>query len=262
MGDKVDAILPAGGRIKGRFAKEAGAEIKALIAFEGRTVLERTLETLAATEAVRHTVLVGPQEAIEHPAACKADAALPEAGSGPGNIFRGLEWLGHASSSGHADRVLIMTTDLPFLTVQAVTRLLNASPPEAEVSLPVIERPEFEARFPGSPRRYVPLRDGHWIIGCAALLDPQAATRSRAHIEHAFSARKNQLALAWGLGAGFLARFALRRLTVADIEARCEQILACVGRAVRHVPPELGFDIDRLCHYRYVAAQMQPAPNG
>jgi len=100
---KVDAILPAGGRITGVFAQETGTSVKALISPGGPTVLERTLDALRATGHVGRIVVVGPDEVASHPAACAADVVLPESISGPANIFGGLEWLAHVSD-GHYDR--------------------------------------------------------------------------------------------------------------------------------------------------------------
>jgi len=76
----VDAMLPAAGRISGEFAAEAGAEVKALIEIGGRTVLQRTLETLRATDRIGKIVVIGPEEVTSHPAAQGADALLSEGG--------------------------------------------------------------------------------------------------------------------------------------------------------------------------------------
>ncbi|MFQ6133610.1 MAG: acylneuraminate cytidylyltransferase, partial [Armatimonadota bacterium] len=158
-----------------------------------------------------------------------------------------------------AERVLVLTTDLPFLTAEGVVALLDACPGEAGLILPIIQREEFEARFPGAWRRYVHLRDGDWIIGCACVMSPAAAAKAREHFERAFAHRKNVFALAWALGPSFLARLVLRRLTVDDIERRGGQMLACECRAVRGLPAELGFDIDRPVDYRYAMAHAEPA---
>jgi molybdopterin-guanine dinucleotide biosynthesis protein A len=249
---KVDAILPAGGRIHGRFAAKAGARIKALIPLGGRTVLERTLATLRATGCVERIVVIGPEEIAKHPSAGAADVVLPEGGnSGPANILRGLEWLHEANGGRHAERVLVITTDLPMLTPQAITGFLDACPPELDICLPLIRREEFEARFPGLRMPYVHLRDGHLIIGCAFLVNPLAVARNRATIERVFAARKNPIAMASILGLSFIVRFLIGRLTVSQIEQRCLEILGCTGKGIYKCSPELALDIDRPVDYRY-----------
>jgi len=67
---------------------------------------------------------------------------------------------------------MIVTTDLPFLTPQAITDFLDICQPDLEICVPLIRREEFEERFPGLKIEYVRLRDGQWTMGCAFLLSP------------------------------------------------------------------------------------------
>jgi len=247
----VDAVLPAGGRISGPFAAEAGAEVKALIPLGRGTVLEGTIRALRESAGVGRVVVIGPAELSGHPAVRGAEAVLPEGESGPENIFRGLHWLYQANGGRHAERVLVMTTDLPFLTAETLTRYLEACPANADLCVPLVRRQEFEQRFRGAEVRYVKLRDGEWTMGCAFLVRPEALVASRHHVERAYAARKSQWAMARLLGMGFTLRFLVRRLGVSDIERRCQGMLGCVGAAIRGSPPELAFDIDRPEDYRY-----------
>jgi len=247
----VDVILPAGGRITGEFAAEAGAEVKALIPLGGQTVLERMLATLGEAGCVERTVVIGPEEIAAHPAARAADTVLPEADSGPANLFRGLEWLHHSNGGRHAGRVLIAATDLPFLTPGGIAAFLDSCPPDADIVLPLVRRQAVEARFPGLGGEYVRLRDGEWTMGCAFLVNPAALVRSRPHVERVFEARKSQFAMARLLGPLFLARLLIRQLTVAHVEQRCMAILGCTGVGLRDCAPELSFDIDRVEEFRY-----------
>lgn len=247
----VDAILPAGGRISGPFAREANAAIKALIQLGGWTVLERTLASLGATGRVRRTVLIGPEEVLSHPAARSADVALAEGNSGPANIFRGLEWLYVANERRYSERVLILTTDLPFLTPDAIRGFLDACPAGIDLCMPILNREEFEARFSYRSARYVPLRDGEWMIGCAFLVDPAALVRNRSAVERVFAARRSRVGMARILGPAFVLRFLARRLTVGHIEQRCQEMLGCTGRGIRGCAPELALDIDYPEDYRY-----------
>ena len=253
----VDAILPAAGRIAGDFAAEAGTGVKALISLGGQTVLARTIAALRATGRVGRIVVIGPEEVTAHPAARAADAALPEGGtSGPANILRGLAWLRDASGQ-HADRVLIVTTDLPFITPAAITRFLDACPADLDIRIPLLRRQEFEVRFPDFPLEYVRLRDGEWAMGCAFLVNPEAIIAHRARIEQIFALRKSQLGMMRLLGPLFIVRFLLKRLTIKDIEQRCLDILGCTGGAIHGCPPELAFDIDLPKEYRYAAKHIK-----
>lgn len=246
---RVDAVLPAGGRIAGDLASEAGTDVKALLRFNGETMLKQTLRTLRTTGRVRTIAVVGPQEISPH--ADLADVVLPETDSGAGNILRGLEWLRGASCGTEAERVVIVTTDLPFLTADAITGFLDACPPELDLCVPVLNRQEFEGRFARSSSRYVRLSDGEWIIGCAFLINPAAITRNQAMVERVFAARRSQLGMARLLGALFVLRFLTRRLTVRQVERKCLELLGCTGGAVHGCEPELAFDIDYAGDYAY-----------
>ena len=250
----IDVLLPAGGRIAGEFAEEAGVDVKALISIGGRTVLERTLDALRGTGLVRRAIVIGPDEIAKHTCARAADAVLPEGGnSGPANILKGIEWL-HDTDGGSADRVLILTTDLPFLTSDAILRFLNSCPADSDLCAPLVSEAAFTSRFPGSENEYVRLADGSWTMGCGFLVNPQAIRANHDHMERVFAARKSQIGMARLLGLGFIVRFVTRRLTVAHIEQRCATMLGCSSRAVPGSPPELAFDMDHIGEYRYATA--------
>ncbi len=258
-GKRIDVVLPAGGRISGAFAQEAGVEVKALIDVGRQTILRRTIAVFRNSERVERIVVVGPEEALAEARACGVEGTVLEGATGPENILRGLEWL--RESRGHpASRAVISATDLPFLTAEAISAYLDACPAQAEIAVPVLMKQAFEARFPGSQNIYVPLRDGPVTIGCVFLIQPEILLRNRVHIERVFLARKSQMQMARLVGWRIVAGLATRRLTIPMIEARCGQILGCVGAGVRDCPPELGFDIDLPEEYAYVRDWYAHAP--
>ena len=252
----IDVILPAGGRIVGEFAAEAGTEVKALVTIGEQTILERTLEAMRATGRVGRIVVIGPDELSDHPSVQSADIVLPEGDTGPENIFRGLEWLREKNAqdplpAATSPRVLIVTTDLPFITPSAICAFLDACPTETHVCVPIVNREAFESCFPGAPNTYVRLRDGEWTLGCAFLLAPAAILKNRESIERIFAARKSQVGMARLLGLLFIARLFTKQLTVRHIKQRCEQILGCTGEVVLHGAPELAYDVDLIEEYHY-----------
>jgi hypothetical protein len=236
--------------MEGKLTGEVHTNVKALFPFDGKTVIEGTLETLRATGRIRRMVVVGPQE-VAVQTRHLADAALPETDSGAGNVLRGMEWLGAAADGRPPARVLVITTDLPFLNREALTGFLDACPPAADLCVPVIERREFEARFGQTHTRYVRLRDGQWMIGCAFLLNPRAILRNRPLVERVFAARRSQLGMARLLGARFVLRLLIGRLSLPEVEAKCLSLLGCRGAGIRGCAAELGFDLDYPEDYRY-----------
>ena len=150
-----------------------------------------------------------------------------------------------------ARRVLVVTTDLPFLTSAALNTFLNACPSGADVALPAMTQVEFEARFPGTHNEYVRLRDGQFTMGCAFVVNARTLLQNEAHLRALFAARKSQWQMARLIGVQTALRFTTGRLSIADLEARASQIARCRGKAILHMPPELAYDIDELEEFLY-----------
>ena len=252
MFGEIDVVLPAGGRITGEFAQQAGTEIKALISFQGQTILRRTIETLRAMPNIGRIVVIGPEEALVEAHRCGADATLSEGATGPENYLRGLQWLQKSAKTTTANsRALIVTTDLPFLTTEALQRFLDACPQDADIAVPILTQKGYEARFPASPIEYVLLRDGAVTSGCVFLVNPQTLLRNQVHLERIFAARKSQWRMAMLVGGKVALKWVTKRLAVQDVVARASSILRCQGVPIFDAPAELAFDIDLLEEYHY-----------
>lgn len=246
---KFDAILPAGGTIGPEFAEKVGARVKALIPIGGQTVLGRTLDALEATGLVARTVVIGPDEVLESPDGLRATHRLPPGETGPDNIFRGLDLL--LAENPATEKVLVVTTDLPFLTGEVLRDFIERCPADRDICVPLIREQEFHRRFPGTDATFVTLRDDAWTTGCAYLMDVKAMRRAKPHIDRVFENRKSKMGMARLLGPGFVLKWLTKRLTLSDVEAKITSILGCTGAAVTGAAPELTFDIDYPEDYDY-----------
>lgn len=249
-----DAILPAGGRIDPEFAKAVGLDNKALITFEGKTILERLIHALRASGRIGRIVLIGPPEVLDRPEAQGADFRLEPAETGPDNIYRGLAAL--TASDDPPDKVLIVNTDLPFLTPAIVEQFLDNCPPTGDICVPLVARTEWDERFPNMSATFVQLKDGKWTTGCMYLMDVAAMQRIKPAIDRVFKNRKSKFGMARMLGPRFVAKFLLKTLTVADVEAKIVSMLGCTGKAIMNCPPEMAYDIDFQDDYDYARQQM------
>jgi GTP:adenosylcobinamide-phosphate guanylyltransferase len=249
-----DAILPAGGTLDAEFAAKVGTSSKALIEVGGQTVLRRTIEAVRAGSP-RRVVVAGTEEVVAHPDSDLADLKVPSGHSGPDSILKGLNDL--LALPNPPDRVLIVTTDLPFITGDAVRSFLEKCPESAAVCVPLLTAPEFLAMFPGSRSLYMPLKDGDWTAGCAYLMDVAAYRKALPDLEHLFQVRKSKIGMVKMLGLRFLIKFLTKTLTVEDVEAKILQMLQCQGKAVLHSAPELAYDIDNYEEYVYARERME-----
>lgn len=247
--EKFDAIIPAGGKLDDAFAKVVGTPSKALIKFDDSTILEKTIQALRDSGRIDRIVVVGSREVLNSRAVEKADEALPEGGSGPENIFRGVDAL--RQSGRVSPHVVVSTCDLPFMTGQSVVNFLDKCPEGKHFCVPLISEEDFLEAFPGASATFVKLRDGTWTTGCLYRIDTEAMSKALHHINSVFLNRKSKLGMARLLGGKFVWQLLTKQLTVESVEKKVEEILGCSGAAVAMAPPELAYDIDFLDDYQY-----------
>lgn len=242
-----DVIIPAGGTIPKEFAKVVNTEKKALISMESNTLLGNTIECLRAMPGTRRIVVIG-NEMIRR-GANGADMVLGEAETGPKNIFAGCRWLSQQNEP--AEKVLIITCDLPFLTVDALSKFLALCPAEKDFCVPLVSYEDFVDTFPSAEATFVKMKDGKWTTGCAFLTTPKAIFAAQPQIEKVFENRKSKVGLAKMLGPKFVIGYVTKSLTVKSVEEKVEQILSCKAAAVSGSPAELAYDIDYVEDYHY-----------
>lgn len=247
-----DAILPAGGKIGPEFAQRVKTEYKALIPLKGETVLGRTLRVLGETGLIRNTVLIGPPEVIEGEDGRQATYRLEPGETGPDNIYRGLDQI--LAEPDPPQKVLIVTTDLPFLSAEAISHFLERCPADRDICVPLIRERDFNGRFPGTTATFVKLKDDCWTTGNVFLMDVQALRKAKPHIDRVFANRKSKTGMARLLGPVFVFKWLTKRLTLVDVEAKILTMLGCSGAAVTDSDPTLHFDIDFEDDYDYCLA--------
>lgn len=243
-----DVILPAGGVLDDHFAKVALTPVKALIRTGDNLLILRALEALRLSGRSARIVVVGGDE-VKGAIGDKVDAVVPSGPSLPDNILNGLKAL--LAMPNPPERLLIVTTDLPFIDEKVLAKWLDTCPPGADFCGALVDRTAYEDRFPGSSSTWVKLADGHFTLGGVFLVRTTALRRAMPQIERVVAQRKSVRGMAGLLGTGFLFKVMTRRITVAECEAKVEEILGSKVSAVPASPPELAFDIDDIDDYEY-----------
>ncbi len=256
--DGMPAIVIAGGRLEGEFAERAGTAIKALAPMHGGApLISAILASLRSSPRIGAIVVIGPHDDLSGAVTLPAAAVILEEGqTGPENVQRGLRFLSEKVAPS-AERVLVCTSDMPFITAAALESLVEAAPTDADIVYPVVERSAYERAFPGSPNAFARLAGSEYTGGGVLIVRPRAIAANAALIETVFRARKSQVAMARLLGLPFLLRFLMKRLTVAEAEQRATQITGCVCRALVGAPVEVSADVDSLADYDYVLSRFQ-----
>jgi len=242
---RYNAFITAGGLITGEFARIAGTTIKALIKIDGRSILERTIEALKSCESIGTVTLIAPAEVQSLPDACHADTFIEAHASGVENILRGLE---HHRND---ERVVLCTSDLPFIHAHAIGEFLVRCPGDAQLCYPIFERGEIgPAMRPGVPS-YIKLKDGHFTGGSLFLLHVGMSLARIHEIGKSFNARKSAVAMAMRLGPVMVIKFLLGLCTSEDLLERAGQIMGGRCAGIRGCDPVITIDIDDEAAYHF-----------
>ncbi len=237
------AVITTGGRIDGAYAAEAGTPIKALAEIRGATMLQRTIDVLRECNITRIAVIAEPlvREAVNG----RVDAIIDGAPTGAQNVLRALRaWPEDGES------LVYLTSDMPYLSAPALTDFIVRSPADA-VSMPLSSYEAFTTRFPDAPPCGITLAGERVVNGGIFHIPPGAVERVSTVASAFFDARKAPWKMASLAGPALLARFAIGRLTVEDVERRARVVLGTPAVAIREAAPELGYDADSVDEYRY-----------
>lgn len=240
-----DAVITAGGRIDGAFATLAGTEVKALAPIGRSTLLSRTIEAVRGSGA-RRIAVVGGRD-VRDACAGTVDKVITEASSGEENVSLALGAWPDAP-------LLYVASDMPFVAPAALTDFLRRAPANA-IAMALADAAAYEAAFPGSAAHATTLAGERVANGSAFYIPAGAASRVARMARSLFAARKSALRMGLLLGPWVALRFGMRRLSVADLEARGRRILRTAVCAVRDCSPALCFDVDSIDDYRYALAR-------
>lgn len=242
---RVNVVVLAGGKNSAEMAAATGVENRALTPLGARTMLDYVTSALHRAASVGEVSVVG---------------AVP---AGPGyHVVRGGETLldnlmagvGAAAEGGKGDRILVSTSDIPFLTPQAVDDFVgHAVQSGADLCCSYVPADLCYARFPDMKRTAVNLREGPLTLGNLMLVNPEFLMANQGTISRAYAARKSPVKVARMLGAGLLVRLLLAQfvapslLTVGALEQAVSRLLGGGARAagIRSEYPEIGTDVDK-----------------
>ena len=249
-GKLVNAVITAGGRVGGDFARSLGTDVKALAPLGGSTMLDRAIEA-ARGAGVAEIAVIGGAEVRAH-CADRVDAVIDAAQDGGENVLRAL-------AAGNGAPLLYLTSDIPFVTAEALRRFRERSAPFA-IAMPLATHDAYVRRFPDAPPHLIELGGERLANGNVFFIASEAIEPLRSWATRFFAARKSKLAMARLLGPGLLLRYVLGTLTIGAIETKAEKTLGLPVAAIRDCDPEICFDVDTLDEYRY-ACERLAVPN-
>lgn len=249
-------IIVAGGRAGPEDPLYAltGVANKAFLPIAGKPMIQYVVDALAGSPEVEGFVIVGlmPEE---NPDLGVPVVYTPARDSLFDNVVAGFEKLWQVNPD--ARLAILSTADIPLLTTDVVNWFIQTcAETDHDIYYTIVERSVMARRFPQAGRTFVPLRDGAYCGGDILMARTDLVHSNQALIDQLMDARKSFWKQVRLVGLGFLIRFALRWLTVADAERHVSKVLNVRGRAVITPFAEMGMDVDKPHQLEIVRAEL------
>ncbi len=246
------AVALAGGELETDF-RQAGYDVpnKAYLPVDGELMLVRVLRALRGSSAVGEIRLVTQTSAAQRePEVMRLCDVVIE--QGPDLIASVL--VGFAGL--HPDeRVMIVATDMPLLTSQAVDRFaaLGAQTP-CDVGYGFVERKLHDRTYPQVRHTWVRLREGTFCGAGMSLIRAGKTGQLERVLRDFTAARKSPVKLASLFSPALVLKVLAGQLGVAELERRASELTGVVCRGIMCPDAELAVNVDRVEDLRAVEA--------
>ncbi|TEB08447.1 2-phospho-L-lactate guanylyltransferase [Pelotomaculum schinkii] len=237
----VDAVVLAGSSNEGPLRECSEVRYEALIPIGEKIMVQYVVEALLRCRQIRRVVVVGPVAELSPFFNGERVSVIESRGGIMENIEAGLK------SVLGAGRVLLVTSDIPMLTTQAVNDFLElCGDMSGDLYYPIISKQVVESKFPTTRRTYVNLKEGVFTGGNLFLINPAIFKQCVENGQKIISLRKSPVGLCRLIGLGFVLKFLMRSLTIAEAEQKASQLLGMIkGIVVMSKYPEVGVDVDK-----------------
>lgn len=241
----MDAVVTAGGIPKPDelLYPYTQGKPKALLDICGKPMVQWVLDALSDSERVENVVLIGLTE--ESGVTCgKPMTFIPNRITMIENILGGIHKILEINPA--ATRVVVVSSDIPAITSEMVDWEVETTlQTDVDICYNVAKRETIEARYPGSRRTYIKLKD---IEVCGAdmnVVRTSVVSRNLDIWKKLIEARKNPIKQAALLGLDTLLLVLLRIITLEGAVRRVTAHLHMTGRAIISPYAEVAMDVDK-----------------
>lgn len=228
------------------FADAIGTRVKALAALGAGRLIDPAIAAARAIGVAAIAIVGGPE--VRAHCEGRVERIIDASPDGTENIRRALR-------AFPGDDLLYLTSDLPFVDADGLADFVERAR-GALAAMPLAGAEAYDARFPHAPGRIMTLGGERLASGAVFFLAGQGIGAIERLAGSFFHARKSPLRMASLCGTGLLLRYAVKRLRIADIEARAARVLGGPVRAVRDASPGLCYDVDALEDWEYARARL------
>lgn len=228
---------------------------KAFLPIGGKPALQWVLDAISAVDQIEGIIITGrtPDEGW---ASIKLIHYLPDQGSLTGNARAGLRLSSELAPEWK--HTLLASGDIPLITPEMVAWAVDRSQAlEADIVYHVITQEAMEARFPGSNRTFVPLKDTRVCGGDLNVLANRIVDSHAELWDRLAEARKSPLKQAAIFGPGVLVGLLMRRFDLKSLASTFSKRLGLDARAEICPYPEMGMDIDKPYQYDLAIKELE-----
>jgi len=227
---------------------------KALLDMRGRTMLERVVDALQASQYVEDIVVVGLgsnmgmsfQRPVYH---------LSDQGGMVSNVLAGIQWI--QENRPGAETLLACSADIPLITSAIINDFVERCRPwDKGVYYNFVSREVMEARFPGSRRTFVKLKGLEVAGGDVIIGQTRIAESNRPLWEGLTNARKHAWRIARVVGLRMLVKFLFRQVSLRDIEETIGRLVGQPAVAILNPHAEIAMDVDKPYQVELARAEL------
>ncbi|KAA3644603.1 MAG: hypothetical protein DWQ07_14395 [Chloroflexi bacterium] len=228
---------------------------KALIEIAGKTMIQWVLDALSGSKHIENVVIVGLDESSG--VTCEKPLAFtPNHGGMLDNIQAGTRKALEVQPD--AKYVLMVSSDIPSITPEIVDWTIErALETEEDIYYNVVTRDVMEARFPGSNRTYLRLRESEVCGGDMNVVATDTVTSNDEFWTKMMYARKSIIRQAALIGFDTLFLMLIRRLTLPDAVKRVSKKIGLKARAVESPYAEIAMDVDKTYQLEMLAKDLE-----
>ncbi len=216
---------------------------KALLKVAGRPMAQWVVDALNEVSEIERIGIVGLAQE-DGLSGKKPMTYIPDQGDMLLNALAGLSWIRQVDDE--AEYALFCSADIPAVTPEAIHWRLEAARSRAPYDLDyaVVKKQDMERQFPEANRSFVAFQDAEICGADMNLLKVDMVVRQD-FWRRIVNARKSAWRQAALLGFDMLLLMLLRRLTLAEAEAKASDRLGLIGHLQVSPYPELAMDVDK-----------------
>lgn len=237
----MNAIVLAGALNKGSLRQVSPAQYEAEIEIAGRPMLDYVVLALARVQSIKKIVIVGSESMLSISKSNGEHLIFVKPGS---SVVESLE--NGISALTDREPVLILTSDIPLITKEALEDFLNRCHNQpGDIFYSFVSKAINEQKYPGVQRTYVRLKEGTFTGGNLVLLSPEVIHDKLTILTKAVALRKKPIKLCGLLGWWYLCKLLFGALTIKEIESRVAEVLGVKAVGIVSPYPEVGIDVDK-----------------